>query len=82
MGKRTIRIPGNKLTTQLQDLPGKSAQVIMFGGITHAGKVESAEATHIVISDANGEWTNRKRHLQSLPITDIQFLILDVISSW
>jgi hypothetical protein len=82
MGKRTIRIPRSKIESQLAELPGKAAQVVMLDGKTHQGWIKSAEKETIVIADANAEWTSNARHAQKLAVADIHFLILDVISPW
>jgi hypothetical protein len=82
MGKRTIRIPRSKIAEQLSQLPGKSVQVWMLDGKTHAGLVQSVATTAISVADANAQWTNHARHLQKLAIADINFILLDVISPW
>lgn len=82
MGKRTVRIPQSKIAAHLGQLPGKSAQVVMTSGETHFGVVATATADGLTMQDTNAAWTSTKRHTQTLPFNDIQWIILDIISPW
>ena len=82
MGKRTIRIPRSKISENLETLVGKDVNVVMLSGITHAGKVLSADATQIVVADVNADWTNNSRHQRRLTLDDIHYLVYDLISAW
>ena len=82
MGERTIRIPRSKITENLGTLVGRDVNVLMLSGITHAGKVLSADATQIVVADVNADWTNNSRHQQRLALDDIHYLVYDLISAW
>ena len=68
MGKRTIRIPRSKIASQIETLLGKSVQVVMLDGVTHAGSILSVDQSHLVVEDLNAAWTNRGRHQHRLSL--------------
>ena len=82
MGKRTIRIPRGKISKQLDELLGKTVQVVMLDGLTHAGLMLSANQDHIVIEDGNAAWTSKKRHQQQLSLPHIYYIAYDIITAW
>lgn len=82
MGRRTIRIPGNDLSAQMDSLSGKYVHVVTLDGLTHAGKVISSTASGLTIQDVNASWTSRKRHQRSIAVQEIDFVALDTVTSW
>lgn len=82
MGKRTIRVPRSKIPAQLGELPGKAVHVVMVDGKTHAGRIQAASLETLVLEDANAAWTSRARHRQRLAMTDIFYIVYDIISPW
>lgn len=82
MGKRTIRIPRSKIAAELPSLSGRSVQVVMLDGKTHAGCVLSTKSDEILVEDANAAWTGKSRHQQRLLLQNIHYIVYNLISTW
>jgi hypothetical protein len=82
MGKRTIRIPRSKISTELDRLQGRAVQVITLDGLTHCGVVLSADQNRIVLEDGNASWTSKKRHRRELQVAQIYYIAYEIISAW
>lgn len=82
MGKRSERLSGKKLLSNLGSLQGKEAHIVLWEGVTYFGDLIKTDTNTITLKDKNAKWYNRKAHTHNLKLVDIREIIVDSSSKW